>query len=81
MCDVVKCNMELLANHLNPKFNLLSTLIGLNWTGLLKCLERTFVVFWRYINKTELRNCQGKGICLYILARTVRTEARKASPS
>ena len=30
------------------------TLIGLNWTVLLKCLEKTFVVIWRFINKTEL---------------------------
>ena len=30
------------------------TLIGLNWTVLLKCLEITFFAFWRYINKTEL---------------------------
>ena len=28
--------------------------IGLNWTILFKCLEMTFVVIWRYINKTEL---------------------------
>ena len=30
------------------------TPIGLNWTILFKCLEMTFVVIWRYINKTEL---------------------------
>ena len=30
------------------------TLIGLNWTVLLKCLKITFVVIWPYINKTEL---------------------------
>jgi len=29
-------------------------LIGLNWTVLLNCLEMTFVVIWRFINKTEL---------------------------
>ena len=29
------------------------TLIGLNWTVLLMCLEVTFVVIWHYINKTE----------------------------
>ena len=28
--------------------------IGSNWTILFKCLEMTFVVIWRYINKTEL---------------------------
>ena len=35
------------------------TLIGLNWTVLLKFLEMTFVLIWRYINKTELNwiNC------------------------
>ena len=27
------------------------TLIGLNWTVLLKCFEMTFVVIWCYINK------------------------------
>ena len=31
----------------------------LNWTILFKCLEMTFVVIWRYINKTEL-NCSGR---------------------
>jgi len=30
------------------------TPIGLNWTILFRCLEMTFVVIWRYINKTEL---------------------------
>ena len=30
------------------------TPIGLNWTILFKCLEMTFLVIWRYINKTEL---------------------------
>ena len=30
------------------------TLIGLNWTVLLKCLEKTFVVIWHYINEIEL---------------------------
>ena len=29
-------------------------IIGLNWTVLLESLEMTFVVIWRYINKTEL---------------------------
>ena len=29
-------------------------IIGLNWTRSLKCLEMTFGVIWRYINKTEL---------------------------
>ena len=30
------------------------TLFCLNWTVSLKCLEMTFVVIWRLINKTEL---------------------------
>jgi len=29
-------------------------LIGLNWNMLLKCLDMTFVLNWRHINKTEL---------------------------
>ena len=29
------------------------TVIGLNWASL-RCPEMTFVVIWRYINKTEL---------------------------
>jgi len=31
--------------------------IGLNWTVLLKSLEMTLVVIWRYINKTEFIDC------------------------
>ena len=30
------------------------TLVGLNWTVLLKSLEMTIAVIWHYINKTEL---------------------------
>ena len=30
------------------------TLVGLNWTVSLKSFEKTFVVIWRNINKTEL---------------------------
>jgi len=30
------------------------TLIGLNWTISLKCLEMTFAVIWRDINKLNL---------------------------
>jgi len=36
------------------------TVIALNWTVLLKCLEMTFVVIWRYINKTELNRIELK---------------------